>query len=81
MGGPSAMQDSVIVIKRGMKFDRNELLRRLVNALYVRNDIELNRGNFRVKGDTVDIFMAYSFECENQEIKIKKFKGNLKREI
>src|SRR5574344_593747 len=60
MGGPSAMQDSVIVIKRGMKLDRNELLRRLVNALYVRNDIELNRGNFRVKGDTVDIFMAYS---------------------
>jgi excinuclease ABC subunit B len=38
MGGPSAMQDSVIVIKRGMKLDRNELLRRLVNALYVRND-------------------------------------------
>src|SRR5574344_2219304 len=60
MGGPSAMQDSVIVIQRGMKLDRNELLRRLVNALYVRNDIELNRGNFRVKGDTVDIFMAYS---------------------
>lgn len=60
MGGPSAMQDSVITIKRGQKLDRNELLRRLVNALYVRNDIELSRGNFRVKGDTVDIFIAYS---------------------
>lgn len=35
-------------------------LRRLVDSLYVRNDLELNRGNFRVKGDTVDIYLAYS---------------------
>ncbi len=60
MGGPTSMQENVITIKKGMKLDRNEMLRRLVNALYVRNDIELARGNFRVKGDTVDIFMAYS---------------------
>ena len=60
MGGPTSMQENVITIKKGMKLDRNEMLRRLVNALYVRNDIELSRGNFRVKGDTVDIFMAYS---------------------
>ena len=40
--------------------DRNVFLRRLVDSLYVRNDIDLNRGNFRVKGDTVDIFLAYS---------------------
>lgn len=60
MGGPVAMKDSVIKIKKGQILDRNEFLRKLVNALYVRNDIELQRGNFRVKGDTVDIAMAYS---------------------
>lgn len=60
MGGPAAMQESVIKIKKGQTINRNEFLRQLVNALYVRNDIELQRGNFRVKGDTVDIFMAYS---------------------
>ena len=60
MGGPVEMAKSVISLKRGQRLDRNAFLRSLVNALYVRNDIELKRGNFRVKGDTVDIFMAYS---------------------
>ena len=60
MGGPTAMAQSVISIKKGMIIDRNMFLRRLVDSLYVRNDIELQRGNFRVKGETVDIFMAYS---------------------
>ena len=60
MGGPTSMANSVISIKRGEILDRNMFLRRLVDALYVRNDIDLQRGNFRVKGDTVDVFMAYS---------------------
>ena len=60
MGGPAAMSESVISISKGQKLDRNMFLRRLVDALYVRNDLDLQRGNFRVKGDTVDIFMAYS---------------------
>ena len=60
MGGPTAMSESVIHLHCGQKLDRNMLLRRLVDALYVRNDIDLQRGTFRVKGDTVDIFMAYS---------------------
>lgn len=60
MGGPSAMQGSIIFIKKGQRIDRNEFLRKLVDALYTRNDIELNRGEFRVKGDTVDIAIAYS---------------------
>ncbi len=60
MGGPVAMANSVITIKKGQILDRNRFLRQLVDALYVRNDIELKRGNFRVKGDTVDVFMAYS---------------------
>lgn len=60
MGGPTAMANSIIRIKKGQLIERNDFLRRLVDALYLRNDIELKRGNFRVKGDTVDIFMAYS---------------------
>ena len=60
MGGPIAMANSVITIKKGQTLDRNRFLRQLVDALYVRNDIDLKRGNFRVKGDTVDVFMAYS---------------------
>ncbi|MBR5653518.1 MAG: excinuclease ABC subunit UvrB [Prevotella sp.] len=60
MGGPVAMQNSIISIRRGETLNRNMFLRRLVDALYVRNDLTLERGNFRVKGDTVDIFMAYS---------------------
>lgn len=60
MGGPVAMANSVIAIRKGQRLYRNMFLRQLVDALYVRNDIELKRGNFRVKGDTVDVFMAYS---------------------
>jgi len=54
------MANSIVKISRGQTLDRNDFLRKLVDSLYVRNDIELKRGNFRVKGDTVDIYMAYS---------------------
>lgn len=60
MGNPSDFYNNVIEIKKGKLLDRNVFLRRLVDSLYVRNDIELNRGNFRVKGDTVDIYLEYS---------------------
>ncbi len=60
MGNPSDFYNNVIEIKRGKLLDRNVFLRRLVDSLYVRNDMDLNRGNFRVKGDTVDIYLAYS---------------------
>ena len=60
MGGPSSLSGSVITLKKGMKLERNMFLRKLVDALYTRNDIELKRGCFRVKGDTVDVSMAYS---------------------
>lgn len=60
MGGPTAMANSVISVKRGDNIERNMFLRKLVDALYIRNDIDLVRGTFRVKGDTVDIAMAYS---------------------
>ena len=60
MGGPAALSSGIISIKKGQKLERNQFLRKLVDALYVRNDIDLQRGNFRVRGDTVDVFMAYS---------------------
>ena len=60
MGNPADFYNNVIEIKRDKLLDRNVFLRRLVDSLYVRNDIELNRGNFRVKGDTVDIYLAYT---------------------
>ncbi|CCZ71357.1 excinuclease ABC subunit UvrB [Bacteroides gallinaceum] len=60
MGNPADFYNNVIDIKKGKRIDRNVFLRKLVDSLYVRNDIELNRGNFRVKGDTVDIYLAYT---------------------
>lgn len=60
MGGPVAMKESVISIKRGQRLRRDEFLHRLVAALYTRNDIDLQRGFFSVKGDTVSVAMAYS---------------------
>ena len=60
MGSPMALNENIIEIHCGQILDRNVLLRKLVSALYVRNDIELKRGSFRVKGDTVDIALAYS---------------------
>src|SRR5574344_1807265 len=60
MGNPSDFYNNVIELHQGMTMDRNVLLRRLVDCLYVRNDMELKRGNFRVKGDTGDIYLPYS---------------------
>lgn len=60
MGNPAAFYETVIALKVGMRLDRNVLMRKLVNSLYVRNDIEQKAGNFSVKGDTVWIFLAYS---------------------
>lgn len=62
MGGPSALQGGVIEIKKGQQIDRDDFLRHLVEIQYVHNDVELKRGEFRVKGDKVDIAMAYSDE-------------------
>ena len=60
IGNPEDFTSNLIEIQRGMKLVRNDFLRNLVDCLYSRNEIELNRGNFRVKGDTVDIFPAYA---------------------
>ena len=60
MGNPSAFYENVIDLRVGQRIDRNTLLRRLLDSLYVRNDLTLNRGQVRVKGDTVDVALAYS---------------------
>jgi len=60
MGNPASFYETMLELHVGQKIDRNELLRRLNELLYVRNDISLSRGEYRVKGDTVDIALAYS---------------------
>lgn len=60
MGNPSTFYESLLELHCGQHLDRNELLRRLNEMLYTRNDISLSRGEYRVKGDTVDIALAYS---------------------
>ncbi len=60
IGNPDDFYSNLIFIKSGQQIVRNVFLRSLVDSQYSRNEIELNRGNFRVKGDTVDIFLAYT---------------------
>ena len=60
IGNPEDFNKTVIDIHTGMKMDRNVFLRKLVDIIYSRNDLDLTYGNFRVKGDTVDIFLAYA---------------------
>ncbi|MDP3181121.1 MAG: excinuclease ABC subunit UvrB [Bacteroidota bacterium] len=60
IGNPEDFHANVTAVKRGETISRNVFLRKLVDALYSRNEVEFNRGNFRVKGDTVDIFPAYA---------------------
>ena len=86
MGNPSDFYNNVIEIKKGKLLDRNVFLRRLVDSLYVRNDIELNRGNFRVKGDTVDEYKIYPANLfmttkESQLRAIHQIEDDLTKEV
>jgi excinuclease ABC subunit B len=60
IGNPEDFTNNVITLQVGQKISRNKMLRNLVGALYSRNEIELGRGNFRVKGDTVDVYPGYA---------------------
>ena len=62
MGNPSAFYENVIGLKVGRKMAQSVLLRRLVDSLYTRNDVAPKAGNFRVRGDSVDVFLAYADE-------------------
>ena len=59
IGNPDDFHENILTVKVGEEYGRNQLLRKLVDALYSRNEVDFSRGNFRVKGDTVDIFLAY----------------------
>lgn len=58
MGNPEDFHENVIHIRVNQQISRNVFMRKLVDALYSRNEVEFNRGNFRVKGDTIDVFVA-----------------------
>ncbi len=60
IGNPEAFNDNVILIKKGQKISRNKFLHQLVSSLYSRTEADFFRGNFRVKGDTVDVNLAYA---------------------
>ena len=60
IGNPNEFQKSIIKLKVGDEISRNKFLLQLVNNLYSRNDVAPERGHFRVKGDTVDVFLAYT---------------------
>ena len=59
IGNPEDFHSNTITVSVGDKMERNAFLRRLVDALYSRNEVEFTRGKFRVKGDTVDVYTAY----------------------
>jgi excinuclease ABC subunit B len=60
MGNPSDFYENIIQVKVGQRYGRNPLLHKLVESLYSRTTGDFQRGNFRVKGDTVDVFLAYA---------------------
>lgn len=59
IGNPQDFYNSKITLRAGQKITRNHLLRQLVDSLYSRNEVEFKRGTFRVKGDSVDVYLAY----------------------
>ena len=60
LGSPKEWEDMAITLNKNEKISRKEIIKKLINARYERNDVELIPGNFRVKGDTIDIIPAYS---------------------
>ena len=60
MGNPATLSENSIDLRVGQHIDRNVLLRRLVSALYIRNDVSFSRGDVRVVGDTLDVWLAYA---------------------
>ncbi|PLX72883.1 MAG: excinuclease ABC subunit B [Desulfuromonas sp.] len=70
LGSPEAYFGMLIKLEEGMEMDRNDLLRKLVEIQYERNDVDFHRGSFRVRGDTVEIFPAYE---EKRALRIEFF--------
>jgi len=70
LGDPGEYHGMVLHLKRGDRMDQRQILRRLTELQYVRNDIELSRGNYRVRGDVIDIFPA---ESEREAVRVQLF--------
>ena len=75
LGSPEDYQHSLVVLDTGVELDRNELIKKLLHIQYKRNDIEIERGNFRVRGDTLEIFPAY----RDEGIRIEWFGDEIER--
>ncbi len=76
IGAPEEWQDQLVVIRKGDRIERNDLLRRLLNIHYVRNDFEFIRGTMRVRGDVVEVLPAYESE---EAIRIEFFGDEIER--
>ncbi|ARQ03868.1 excinuclease ABC subunit UvrB [Macrococcoides caseolyticum] len=76
LGNPEEYRDLVVSVRVGMEMERNQLLRRLVDVQYTRNDIDFRRGTFRVRGDVVEIFPA---SRDEQCIRIEFFGDEIER--
>ena len=76
IGAPEEYAEQVLVLKKGMKISRKDLLRKLVDIHYVRNDTDFKRGNFRVRGDTVEVVPAYEDE---KGIRVEMFDNEIER--
>jgi excinuclease ABC subunit B len=70
LGSPEAYYGMLVRLEEGQELDRNDLLKRLVEIQYQRNDVDFHRGSFRVRGDTVEIFPAYE---EDRAIRVEFF--------
>ncbi|OQX98445.1 MAG: excinuclease ABC subunit B [Bacteroidetes bacterium 4572_117] len=81
IGNPDDFHESVIHIEQGQKIARNKFLRDLVTALYSRDEINFDRGKFRVKGDTVDIFLAYVTTKERMQQAVSQIQDDLFQQI
>ena len=75
LGSPKEWEDMAITLKKNEEIARNEIIKKLINARYERNDVELIPGNFRVKGDTIDVIPAYSQDI----IRISLFGDEIER--
>ncbi|MCH8873468.1 DEAD/DEAH box helicase family protein, partial [candidate division KSB1 bacterium] len=68
LGNPEDYKNELLILERGQKIERNQMLSQLVDSYYTRNDFEFSRGTFRVRGDVVEIFPAYEQEALRIEL-------------
>ena len=76
IGDPNDYRENMLVLKEGMSYPLKELFEKLISMQYVRNDYDISRGTFRVRGDTVDIFPTYE---KNQGIRLEFFDDELEK--